>query len=257
MSPKTRLEIDKVRGIVRVYLIATGELLYTLNVVTPRLSMVCVTNRPEFSEAVWAQYRGQDWPNKELVVIDACEGGSSLKDRADVYVPMPTDTWVGPLRNAGVKAARGDWIMWFDDDDWRHPALASILMTTALDTDSCISGLNAYYWIDLDGKMCRRSCGNWPVFGAAVYRNFHDFPPFREKPRCKTDSYWLPRMQERGKMTLSGNADLFVYVHHKTNVHNTDLGMKRVASEMDDRFFPDEHFGLPAHMEKIRAGVTA
>ena len=217
--------------------------------------MVCVTNRPEFSEAVWTQFRGQTWQNKELVIIDSSERGGILDELADVYVRMPPDTWVGPLRNAGLRAARGDYLMWFDDDDWRNPSLASHLMEIATLSSSCIAGLQSYYWIDIDGKMGRRRCGKWPVFGASVYRNFHDTPRFREKPRCKTDSYWLPRMQERGLMALVDQPELFVYVYHGRNVHNSDLGLRANGSETDAEFLPGSDRGLPAHMEKIREGV--
>jgi len=226
-------------------------------VIFPRLSMVCVTNRPEFADAVWTQFNGQTWPNKELVVIDSSEDGLILKDRADVHVRMDPDTWVGPLRNAGLKAARGSWLMWFDDDDWRHPDLSTILMDVAIRSSACIAGLRSYCWINLDGKMGRRDCGKWPVFGASVYRNFWDTPPFRDKPRCKTDSYWLPRMQERGVMSLVSQPELFVYVHHGSNVHNSDLGLKRDGKETDRQFLPGYSWGLAWHMYKIREGVKA
>ena len=223
----------------------------------PRLSMVCITNRPCFSEAVWTQFQGQTYPNKELVVIDSSDGGGVLQDRADVYVRAEPGTWVGPMRNLGVKAARGDWIMWFDDDDWRHPDLAANLMDLALKSSSCIAGLNSYYWIDVDGKMSRRCCGNWPVFGAAVYRHFHDFPLFREKPMWKTDSYWIPRMRERGQMVLMNHPEWYAYVFHGSNVHNRDFMDHIVGKETDEVFLPSSPLGLAAHMDSIRQGAMA
>ena len=223
----------------------------------PRLSMVCITNRPCFSEAVWTQFQGQTYPNKELVVIDSSDAGGVLQDRADVYVRAEPGTWVGPMRNLGVKAARGDWIMWFDDDDWRHPDFAANLMDLALKSSSCIAGLNSYCWIDVDGKMSRRCCGNWPVFAASVYRHFHDFPLFREKPKWKTDSYWIPRMRERGQMALLDYPEWYVYVYHGANVHNRDLMDNVTGRETDKDFLPSSTFGLPRHMEIIREGVMA
>ena len=223
----------------------------------PRLSMVCVTNRPCFSEAVWTQFQGQTYPNKELVVIDSSDDGGVLQDRADVYVRANPGTWVGPLRNMGIEAARGDYIMWFDDDDWRHPELSEHLMDLAVKSLSVIAGLNSYYWLNTEGKMSRRCCGRWPVFGAAVYRHFHDFPAFREKPMWKTDSYWIPRMRERGQMALVNFPEWYVYVFHGRNVHNRDFMDHIVGSETDEVFLPHSPHGLPAHMEIIREGARA
>ena len=74
---------------------------------TPNVSMICVTNRPEFEESVRVQFEGQAWERKELIVVDSSEEGEILRDLADVHIRAEPGTWVGPLRNRGLEYAAG------------------------------------------------------------------------------------------------------------------------------------------------------
>ena len=222
------------------------------------ISMVCVTNRPHFAEAVRASYEGQRWPNKELVVIDSSEDGTILKDYADVHVRAEPGTWVGPLRNIALRATTGDYLMWFDDDDWRHPDLTRVLMGRMEAEGTEMAGLNCYFWIDIDGRMSRRyPCHNWPVFAASIYRNLPEMPPFRQKPLHKTDTYWLLRYLEKieDSKALVNRPEMFGYVHHTSNVHNEEEPKGKATNEHDARFLPGSPLGLSAHMERLRVTV--
>jgi len=227
--------------------------------VRPRLTMVCVTNRPHFAEVVAAQFDAQTWPNKELVIIDSSEDGGILKDTASTYVRAEPGSPVGAVRNIGLEHAGNGWLMWFDDDDWRHPELAERLLAYAESCDAPMAGLRSFFWITLDGRMQRMSCPRWPVFAAAVYQCNGGFPPFRTKPPFKTDSYWLLRVREMygGEFGLLLNDPaMFVWVCHGSNVFNRDeRSASRKPDEFDKRFLPDDDRGLVRHMQRIRGGV--
>ena len=227
----------------------------------PLVSMICVTNRPHFAELVSTQYESQTYPNKELVVIDSSEGGRILRHMADVYVREKPGSTVGHVRNVGLTAARGDWFMWFDDDDWRHPSLTSNLMVAADEAGAAMAAMRAFYWIDVDGRMERRVCNNWPVFGAAVYRNDRPMWPFRAKTlkKCKTDSLWLLRVKEKfdGFGVMLDRAEDYVWVNHGSNVFNRSFETQsRKPNEHDPRFREGKPNSLSTHMEMLRKAIA-
>jgi len=224
--------------------------------------MICVTNRPHFAELVAIQYEAQTYPNKELVVIDSSERGRILQDVADVYVREAPGSEIGHVRNVGLEAARGDWIMWFDDDDWRHPSMTSMLMRAADNMGEGMAGMRSFYWLDVDGRMEKRACANWPVFGAAVYRNDRPMWPFRTETerKCKTDSFWLIRMREHfgGFGVLVDCPEWYVWVNHGTNVFNRSFNTQsRKPNEHDPRFREGKPNSLSAHMDLLRGAIHA
>ena len=227
----------------------------------PLVSMICVTNRPHFAELVAIQYETQTYTNKELVVIDSSECGRILQDVADVYVREAPGAEIGHVRNVGLEAARGDWIMWFDDDDWRNPNLTSLLMQSAEEMGEGMAGLRSFYWIDVDGRMERRVCNNWPVFGAAVYRNDRPMWPFRTKTlkKCKTDSLWLLRIKEKfdGFGVMLDKAEDYVWVNHGSNVFNRSFDTEnRFPTEHDPMFREGKPNSLSRHMTMLREAIA-
>jgi len=224
----------------------------------PLVSMICITNRPGFEEAVRRQFLAQTYPRKQLVVIDSSDGGGLLRDVADVYVRKEPWTPVGAMRNAGLDATAGDWFMWFDDDDWRAPDLTTDLMLLAKGQGSDMAGLRSFFWLDVDGRMEKRDCPNWPVFGAAVYRNDRPVWPFRTKPVCKTDSWWLLRILAKvGRWTLLDKAASYVWVNHGSNVFNRSYDTEcRKPDERDARFLEGTENSLSLHMELIRGALV-
>lgn len=72
-------------------------------------------------------FNRQTYPNRELVVVD--DGAQDLTPVLDVvpneqlrYVRLPVDQdyILGALRNIGLDAATGKFIVQWDDDDWYH-----------------------------------------------------------------------------------------------------------------------------------------
>ena len=67
-------------------------------------------------------YLSQDWPDKELVVID--DGPDRVGDLVKrlvpnvVYFHLAEKQIIGTKRNLACEAARGELICHFDDDDW-------------------------------------------------------------------------------------------------------------------------------------------
>ncbi|HME08827.1 MAG TPA: glycosyltransferase family A protein [Bryobacteraceae bacterium] len=92
----------------------------------PLISCVMPTyGRPNYVDEAVGMFVQQDYPAKELVILNDCPGQVFHSDRADVRVinydtRFPT---LGEKRNVSVEFAQGEYIAVWDDDDaylpWR------------------------------------------------------------------------------------------------------------------------------------------
>ncbi|MEW6734677.1 MAG: glycosyltransferase, partial [Acidobacteriota bacterium] len=91
----------------------------------PLVSCIMPTyNRRAFIPLTLQLFLNQDYPNKELVIVD--DGNDSIRDLtaniADVhYFHLPSRTSIGAKRNFAFQQAHGEIIAHWDDDDWYAP----------------------------------------------------------------------------------------------------------------------------------------
>ena len=81
-------------------------------------------NRPGFAERAVAQFLAQDWPRKELIVLDDSDPG--LEPRIAEIPGLVRVVATGPMtlgdkRNLAVSLSRGEIVHHWDDDDWSGP----------------------------------------------------------------------------------------------------------------------------------------
>jgi glycosyltransferase involved in cell wall biosynthesis len=81
-------------------------------------------NRRPFVPRAIAYFLRQDYPHKELVILD--DGDDSVADLIPAvpqvrYVRLPQRLPLGAKRNECVRQARGDFLLHWDDDDWMAP----------------------------------------------------------------------------------------------------------------------------------------
>src|SRR5258708_4948225 len=81
-------------------------------------------NRPRFVAQAVRYFLAQDYPEKELVIVD--DGTDSVADlvpkNAQIrYFRQETKQALGSKRNFACEQARGDIIAHWDDDDWSAP----------------------------------------------------------------------------------------------------------------------------------------
>lgn len=91
----------------------------------PLVSCIMPTaDRRRFVPAAIRNFQAQDYPNRELIILD--DGHDSIADLVPQderirYIRKTPKQALGSKRNECIRACRGDLIMHWDDDDWSAP----------------------------------------------------------------------------------------------------------------------------------------
>ncbi|NHN84431.1 glycosyltransferase [Acetobacter musti] len=115
----------------------------------PLVSVICPTYKPDITDFMAAvdSVAAQTWTNWELIVVD--DGGKSLEVAARLAEYSRRDPRISLIRlrknagiseatNAGIKAARGEWILFFDHDDLLVDVAIEAMLQGARDTDALV-----------------------------------------------------------------------------------------------------------------------
>ncbi|MBA3003067.1 MAG: glycosyltransferase family 2 protein [Desulfurivibrio sp.] len=87
----------------------------------PKVSCIMPTaDRPDFFQRAFDIYLGQNYPNKELIVVDdgACKVSHLCNGQGIVYLALQRRASIGAKRNIACEQASGEIIVHLDDDDW-------------------------------------------------------------------------------------------------------------------------------------------
>jgi len=106
----------------------------------------------------------QSHSNLEVLIVDdgstdgsgaVCEEYSKRDDRVRTF--CITNAGVSAARNAGLDAARGDWVAFIDSDDWIEPDMLEKLLRAAMESGAQLaaSGYVKYY---PEGKSEKVTC---------------------------------------------------------------------------------------------------
>ena len=111
-------------------------------------------NRSKYVPLAIEYFKKQDYPNKELIIID--EGSSPIKHLVPqdpgirYYFIQQKEATIGQKRNYGCEKANGELIIHWDDDDWYAPDWISFQVKSIKTSGADIAGLNQIqYWSPL------------------------------------------------------------------------------------------------------------
>lgn len=197
----------------------------------PLVSCIMPTgNRRGFVLLALAAFRAQDYPRRELVVVDDGEdavGDLMPADGAVRYVRLSRRATIGEKRNIACEAARGEVIAHWDDDDWyaadrlRYqiaPLLAGTADITGLDTAFVLDLQKAEFWTTEARLHQRMFVGNVHG-GTLVYRKRLVTEGVRYPTVSLAEDAWLLRraLQNGQRLLRLGNPGVFVYMRHGRN----------------------------------------
>ncbi len=191
----------------------------------PLISCLCITrNKIEYLKRAVACFRGQTYPNKELVIVyedddaNTVEIAESLRSDDILLVELGASPklTLGELRNISVEACRGTYFCQWDDDDWYHNQRLEVQM-----------------------EACRQSCKpanilvNWLMYDLTkheAYFSFHNmwdgsilcrkdvFKEFKYPSLSKgEDSQFLLKLFYANYLYPVVKPSLYIYVYHGRN----------------------------------------
>ena len=204
----------------------------------PLVSCIMPTrNRRVFVQQAIAYFERQDYPNRELIIVD--DGNESLSDLVSSnprmrYVSLPKPTSIGAKRNLACEMARGTIIAHWDDDDWyaphrlRHqvaPLLAKATDITGLETSCFFDLIRWQAWVCTPALHSRLFMGDVHggtlVYWRNVWEQMTRYPPVS----LAEDALFLRNALRRGaRLQKLPHANSFVYLRHDSNAWRFPLG---------------------------------
>ncbi|HXL62038.1 MAG TPA: glycosyltransferase family 2 protein [Mycobacterium sp.] len=196
-------------------------------------------DRPEFALQAVRYFCDQDYPNKEMVVLE--DGTPSLAGR------LPDDPRIryiatgaalrsiGAMRNEACRLARGEIVAHWDDDDWYGPQRLTRQVAAIRSGEADLTALRDSLMLDLatwrfwrcQPDLHRRIFYIGDVHGATmVYRrrlwqeaNFPD-------QSLAEDAIFLDQALRGGARLQAIDAEgLFIYVRHGANAWEMECGL--------------------------------
>jgi glycosyltransferase involved in cell wall biosynthesis/SAM-dependent methyltransferase len=122
----------------------------------PLVSCIMPTaNRRRFVPQAIRLFLAQDYPDKELVILD--DGEDPIADLVPVdprirYLRHHRREPVGAKRNRACEEAHGDVIAHWDDDDWYAPQRLRLQVETLFAADVDVCGLDRVLFLDTGGQ---------------------------------------------------------------------------------------------------------
>jgi glycosyltransferase involved in cell wall biosynthesis len=197
----------------------------------PLVSCIMPTfNRRAFVPLAIGNFLRQDYPNKELIIVD--DGSDDVADLAEGhacvrYLRLGTKTSIGAKRNLACGEARGELIAHWDDDDWYAPDRLRYQAAPILSGEADLTGLvNTFvlelpvgaFWTVLPHLHRRMFVGDVHggtlVYRRAIFEGGVRYP----NSNLAEDAALLRQSMRRGqRLTRLANPGVFVYVRHGRN----------------------------------------
>ncbi len=128
----------------------------------PLISCIMPTyDRRRFVPRAIAQFQNQDYPSKELIIVDdSTDPIFDLvpNDPSIRLIRLPRRMSVGAKRNLACENSAGEFIAHWDDDDWHAPHRLSCQAQHLFNSDASICGLKDLLFLDIrTGKAWKYS----------------------------------------------------------------------------------------------------
>jgi len=194
-------------------------------------------NRRDFVFQAIQYFQRQDYPSRELLIIDDATQDLSMElpdDSRIRYILEPPGLTIGSKRNRGCELARGDIIAHWDDDDWYAPTRLSSQIRPILEGAADITVFSDCTFFDLPNwkfwqcspYILDRMYVGGVHAGTLVYRRSL-FVKGLKYPRVSLaeDAYFMYQCYERGARVHRVSSDkLFLYVRHPNSTWRFSCG---------------------------------
>jgi O-antigen biosynthesis protein len=231
-SPKTTVgQYWKPFPLEEIRKVVGDDLYFYLGRDWPLVSCIMPTrNRQHFLSLALSLFLGQDYPNKELVIIDDSSKPSEcemLRAPGIRYIHSRRPLTIGAKRNLACRNANGEIIAHWDDDDWYSSDRLRYQAAPIVFGEADLTGLYGEYVLKLPGgdfwtlqpKLHQRMFvgnvhGGTLVYSKRLIAEGIAYPEIN----LAEDAHFLHSAMGRGKrLTRLSNPVVFIYVRHTTN----------------------------------------
>lgn len=224
-------------------------------------------DRPDFAVQAVHYFCAQDYPNKEMVVLE--DGSPTLAGRLPddprvryIATGAPLRS-IGAMRNEACRLARGEIVAHWDDDDWYGSARLTRQVEPIRRGEADLTALRDSLMLDLatwrfwrcQPDLHRRIFYIGDVHGATmVYRReIWEAAGFPDQSLAE-DAIFLRQALETGSRLVPIDAEgLFVYIRHGANAWQMECG--KYAGTEGWETAPEPDLGADALL--FYAGLTA
>jgi glycosyltransferase involved in cell wall biosynthesis len=214
------------------------DLTFYQRIAAPLISCIMPTaDRRAFVPLGVRGFVAQDWPNRELIVVD--DGRDAVGDLvAGVpggrYLRLARRASIGAKRNLACAEARGELIAHWDDDDWYAPGRLSWQATAIVAGKADITGLENRFILQLPGgafwttrpELRQRMFAGDVIGGTMMFRRslFTGGLRYPEVSMAEDAAFLREAMRRGHRLAQLDNPGLFVYVRHGRNTWQFEPG---------------------------------
>ncbi len=227
----------------------------------PLVSCIMPTkDRPDWVAQAITYFLRQDYPKRELIIIDDGPNNVALTFPAEApirYVHLSQTLSIGAKRNRACHLAGGSVIAQWDDDDWYGPQRLSRQVAPIIADDADITALFGTCFFDIDRWMfwrCSENLHRRLFFmdvhgGTLVFRRrlFGEVARYPDRSLAEDAQFLRTAVGRGARLARLPGDGLFLYVRHGRNSWQLSCGeeaggrdWQRIAEpEMpaDDRSF--------------------
>jgi len=204
----------------------------------PLVSCIMPTSgRPEWVAQAIGYFQRQDYPNLELVIVDASPDHALAELPDDPRIRrerIAGHATIGAMRNRACELARGEVVVHWDDDDWYAPQRVSAQVRPILEGRADITGLSDTRFFELDSWRFWRCAPHLHrrLFVQDVHGGTLAFRRSLFGARCRypelslaEDAWFLQQAVASGaRLARVPGAELFVYLRHAGNAWRFPCG---------------------------------
>jgi len=204
----------------------------------PLVSCIMPTyNRRPYVKLALGHFFSQDYPNKELIIVD--DGTDSVEDLVIGlsrvrYIRLQRRTAIGAKRNLACQVAKGDIIAHWDDDDWYAPDRLRYQLAPLLANDAEMTGLTNTFVLQLPAavfwttgtNLHRRMFVGDVHGGTLVYKKtvLDGGVRYPEVNLAEDAALIQQVLKHKKRLVKLANPGIFVYVRHEQNAWKFEPG---------------------------------
>ena len=204
-------------------------------------------NRQDLIPVALKCYLAQDWPDKELVVID--DGAETVRDLVKqlvpdaVYIHLAEKQMIGTKRNLACETAGGEVICHFDDDDWSAAGRIRDQATRLLESGKQMTGYHCItYW---NGVRAYRYASPLPQYAVGTtmcyQKSFWHAHRFPAKNYAEDNALVFKARDERQLITVDAG-QMMVVRSHASCISSPERLRQNTWPEVPRESLPREFF---------------